>query len=555
MGLRKRVGRMLAEHKGRYVGIVILILLGSFYFAVATGVAGSMDRMVNGFAASHKQEDVAFTTSTPITDLPALETQSGAAIQQTHWHDVSLPGGQLRLLGAGTQVNTPAVLSGRGVEGQGEVQVDPHFLHTHGLRIGDRIDLDGRRFTIVGTVAVPDYIYILKNFYDVLPTAGFGIAVVSPSDLHQFGGAANTGPSTYSVRFEDRDNIDGQAQRLNQRLSAEGHTVTHWMAAKNNARITMPEGNISSLQSMSFPVAIAFFLLACVIVAVLVARTVKSDSVVIGTLYALGYRRRELTRHYLAIPVLIATAGGLAGTVLALPAIAPVAGWMLAAYNVPNTGVWLDPSNLLIAVLAPVALIGASSLLMIRRVLRRSPADLMNGDERAAKVNFLERALRLDRFRFTTMFRIREQLRSIPRLLFLLLGVAASSMVMLFGLTFNHSMDVATERGSLTRYNYPFEYNFTQTQNLKHDPLPAGAEPYHSIRVHPEERPSIDFYLTGIEPDSVGIKLNDTHGNDLPRNQVNITSPLATRLGLQPGDTVQLVSELNGTTYTLRVEG
>lgn len=37
MGLRKRVGRMLAEHKGRYVGIVILILLGSFYFAVATG--------------------------------------------------------------------------------------------------------------------------------------------------------------------------------------------------------------------------------------------------------------------------------------------------------------------------------------------------------------------------------------------------------------------------------------------------------------------------------------------------------------------------------------
>jgi putative ABC transport system permease protein len=53
----------------------------------------------------------------------------------------------------------------------------------------------------------------------------------------------------------------------------------------------------------------------------MIMRIVKSDGVVIGTLYAQGYRRRELTWHYLAIPVLLAavkaSSGILTGSELA----------------------------------------------------------------------------------------------------------------------------------------------------------------------------------------------------------------------------------------------
>lgn len=200
-------------------------------------------------------------------------------------------------------------------------------------------------------------------------------------------------------------------------------------------------------------------------------------------------------------------------------------------------------------------LIGTASALSIRRILGKRAADLMKGGEKTGKVTALERALRLDRFRFATAFRIREQVRSIPRLLFLVLGVAAASMVMLFGLTYSHSMDIVTERGALTRYNYQIEYNFTEVQDLKDSPVPAGAEPYNTIRVHPEGREAVGFYLTGMLPDSVGMKLNDTRGSPLPRNQVNITEPLATRLQLAVGDTLRFVSKLDGASYTLRIDG
>lgn len=552
--LDRRIPRMLREHLGRYVGIAVLVLLGSFYFTAATGVAGSMERMVVGFADRNQQEDLAFSVDQPL-DIATWERESDAVIEASLRHDVRLPEGELRLLSTGPKLNLAQVTSGRALAEPGDLLVDPHFLQTQGLRLGDVLTLDEKAFTVVGTVAVPNYVYPLKGLYDVLPTAGFGIGVAAQADIEALGSEAETTTTTYSVRFADRDQIEAQTTALRKQLTGDGHRLVEWIEAKNNQRISMPWGNISSMQSMSFPVAIAFFVLGCVIVGVMITRTVKADSVIAGSLYALGYRRGELTRHYLAVPVLVTLVGSLAGTLLALPSVAPVVDSMLASYNLPDTGLHFAPHNLAISLFAPVVLIGIASALSIRRILGKRAADLMKGGEKTGKVTALERSLRLDRFRFAAAFRIREQVRSIPRLLFLVLGVASASMVMLFGLTYSHSMDVVTERGALTRYDYPIEYNFTEVQNLKGSPVPAGAEPYNTIRVHPEGRTAVGFYLTGMLPDSVGMKLNDTRGSPLPRDQVNITEPLATRLELGVGDTLRITSKLDGASYSLRIDG
>jgi putative ABC transport system permease protein len=327
------------------------------------------------------------------------------------------------------------------------------------------------------------------------------------------------------------------------------------MDAKSNKRVSMPWGNISSMKSMSFPVSTTFFLLSCLIVGVMIMRMVKSDSVVIGTLYAQGYRRRELTWHYLAIPVLLSAAGGLAGILLALPFVRPVVDSMLVYYILPDKGITFSPLNLALAVLMPVAFIGLSSFLVIRKILKKTAVELMKGDEQKAKVNSLERALRLDRLKFNTKFQIREQVRSIPRLLFLVLGVSAASMIMLYGFTFNYSMDVVMDKGALATYRYPLEYNFKEVRNVRDGGIPEGAEPYNALRGYPEGRQAVEFYLVGMEPDSVGFKIEDMQGNPLSRSQVNITSPLASRLKLKEGDTIRFVNKLDGKTYSLTIDG
>ncbi|OGO78118.1 MAG: hypothetical protein A2Y23_07970 [Clostridiales bacterium GWB2_37_7] len=541
----------MKENKGRYIGIVILILLGSFYFIAATGVANNLEKLVVGFAEEYKQEDLTFSTDMPIEDIAALEGESGALIEAYRQYDVKLPNEELRLLSLSSKINIPAVLSGRSLENPGDILLDPYFFQTQGLNIGGQIELSGETFNIVGTMAIPNYVVILKNLYDVLPTSGFGIGIVSGADIEAFPEAV----TVYAAYFEDRENINAQTAKLHGLLSEKGYSLSEWLDAENNKRVSMPWANISSMKSMSFPVSTAFFLLSCLIVGVMIMRIVKSDSVVIGTLYAQGYRQPELTRHYIAIPVLLSAAGGLAGTLFALPYVRPVVDSMLIYYNLPDKGITFSPLNLALAVLMPVVFIGLSSFLIIRKILKKTAVELMKGDEQKAKVNFIERALRLDRFKFNTKFRIREQVRSIPRLLFLVLGVSAASMILLFGFTFNYSMDVVMDRGALERYLYPLEYNFKEVRNLQDGGIPEGAEPYNAFRGYPEGRESVEFYLVGMEPDSIGLKMNDMRGNALSRDQVNITYPLASRLKLKEGDTISFVNKLDGKSYRLTIDG
>jgi len=552
MALRKRIWRIIKENKGRYIGIVILILLGSFYFIAATGISNNLEKMVVGFAEEHRQEDLTFSLDKPIEEIAALEGESGAQIEACRQYDAKVPNGELRLLSPGTEINIPAVTSGHILENPGDILLDPSFIKMHGLDIGGQIKLKGKTFNIVGTMAVPNYIYIIKNLYDVLPTRGFGIGIVSSADIEVFPGVV----TVYAAYFKDRENINAQTIKLHGLLSEKGYSLSEWIDAKSNKRVSMPWANISSMKSMSLPVSMAFSLLSCLIVGVMIMRIVKSDGVVIGTLYAQGYRRRELIWHYLAIPILLSATGGIAGALLALPCVRPVVDSMLISYILPAKSISFSPLNLALAVLMPVAFIGLSSFLIMRKMLKKSAVELMKGDEQKAKVNFIERALRLDRFKFNTKFRIREQVRSIPRLLFLVLGVCAASMILLYGFTYNYSMDVVMEKGALARYLYPLEYNFKQVRNLHQDGgIPEGAEPYNAFRCYPKGRESVEFYLMGTEPNSVGFKMNDMRGSALSRDQVNISYPLSSRLKLKEGDTISVVTKLDGKSYSLKIDG
>src|SRR5215510_15296481 len=124
MALEKRLWRILKENKGRYIGIVILILLGSFYFIAATGIANNLEKMVVGFAEEYRQEDLTFSTDRPIEDIAALEGESDARIEAYRQYDVKLPNGELRLLSLSSRINIPAALTGRGLENPSDILLD-----------------------------------------------------------------------------------------------------------------------------------------------------------------------------------------------------------------------------------------------------------------------------------------------------------------------------------------------------------------------------------------------------------------------------------------------
>src|SRR5690606_40195134 len=86
-----------------------------------------------------------------------------------------------------------------------------------------------------------------------------------------------------------------------------------------------------------------------------------------------------------------------------------------------------------------------------------------------------------------------------------------------------------------------------RSRDLQYGEAPDGAETFNAGKIYPENNEEIEFYITGIEPDSTLVILKDNKGNVIPNNQTNITKSLANRLGIKAGDTVTFINKRKGT--------
>lgn len=548
MALNKRVWRILKENKLRYLGILILIILGSYTFIVAVGISQNLDRLITTFTEGNVQEDASFKGDEAITNIPELEKKANAIIEGSKSFDAALTDSlTLRLLGKTEKINIPSVIEGRNLSQRGEILLDPAFAKANGYKVGSSISGAGKTFQVVGLVSLPHYIYPLKNVNDIMVSPNnFGVGVISSEDFQDIDNAS----VIYSVKFNDRtQSLNKQAAQFREDLHEEGITESEWVDIMSNKRARMPWASITGLKTMSIPLPAAMFLLCCLIIGIMIWRMIRHESVIIGTLYAQGYRRRELMGQYMAIPLLLAITGGVTGSMLALPSIPPSVMAMVSYYNIPVTGIQLNILNVFMGIMMPILFLGLSSYLVIRSELKRSPGELMKGDKQKTRVNFLERGLKLERFRFSTKFKLREQLRSISRLMFLFLGVTSASVLMLFGFTIMSSFDHAFN--TTDTYQFEYEYAF---KDLQYGEAPKGAEVFSAGRFYPENNEKIEFYISGVEPDSTILTLKDSKGNLLPNDRTNITKPLADRLGIKAGDDVSFINKEDGKAYTFHID-
>lgn len=145
----------------------------------------------------------------------------------------------------------------------------------------------------------------------------------------------------------------------------------------------------------------------------------------------------------------------------------------------------------------------------------------------------------------------REQLRSLSRLLFLLFGVTVATMLLLWGFALQSGFDKLLTSGVTDTYDFVYEYTFDE---LRYEPLPAGAEPTSSALFVPVGDDTRSFYVTGIMPNSSMLTLVDETGARLSTDQVIITRPLANQLKATPGSTVTIVRKLDGRIFTLQID-
>ena len=202
------------------------------------------------------------------------------------------------------------VSEGRKIEAADDIVVTYRYAKANHIAVGDTLHLAGRDFQVCGLGMKPDYAIML---YDLSESAadkeGFGIGIIGKDAMESLGGTV-----FYSVRYKDQS-----LEKDFRKTVYEKYQTIEYLERSANSRISLmyrEADDLSAEFSLYCPI---IMIVVIAVIAMVLARTVRREGKTIGTLMALGYRKSELIRHYMAYGMIPAVAGDILGVLFCIP--------------------------------------------------------------------------------------------------------------------------------------------------------------------------------------------------------------------------------------------
>ncbi len=541
--LRKKLYRTILEKKSQFLAAWLLIVISSIVFYSFTAAGANLIDNLNYFYKTNHVEDAQFAVQKPLTDLDQLENKTHATIEPRYTADVPYSNDStLRLLDATKKIDLYSVVKGHALKKNNDILIDQSFAKAHHLSSGDKVDLNGKTFNVSGYMAVPDYIYPIKSVSGLLKNPqAFGVAVVQQKVLKNW----NDHHIYYSVKFSK-----GAEDQLKKQINQNNHLLK-WINKKDNNRISFVKGDIAGIKQMGEFLPVGILGISIVIILILLWRLMKKEYVQIGTLYALGYKKGEIIRHYLSYAGILAISGSIIGTILGWFLLHPLLSAFAAFYNLPVLIVKLHLPYLLISLLLPLVIFLPLTYYLVQRVLKIPPVVLIKGGELKTKVNVFERLFKLKRMSFNRKFVIRDIMRNLPRALFLTIGVMFATLLLLFGFVTKNSMQYLVTDSFKNVYHYKYDYLLNSPQTT---PPPSGQIGSAAPAVYKKGKEKESITLYGLKPNNSAIQLKDSSGKRLMFNSVIINKSLADKIGIKSGETMKVTNQLTNKTYKLTID-
>ena len=474
--LGKRYPRSIRHNLGRYIGLLILLMmavgLGNGYMQAAQN---NID-MMSGMREKYSVEDGRFMTdfeakADAIKDVEAL----GCTVHKNFSYDASLtiPGRTIddttvRLYGDREGFDEVSYTDGRAPETDGEVALDRVFMQNNKLSLGDTVEFDGKTFTICGIVSLPDYVTLFENNSDTVYDAlTFGVGQVTSGARDALAKGDQT--FTYSFSFGDRDLSLADRVSLEKRmvdvLIDHGVSVSDMIDHEYNQGISYATGDNEGDLNTALTLTIILTIVLSFIFVLLTNATIEQESSAIGTLLSMGYTKGELVRHYLTLPMIVGAVGCLLGLGYAIPVEDTIRQSYYNTYSLPPyvRGFHLDVH--LKTVLVPLVLLFVILLAGLLLKLRLTPLQFLRGEVRGSRGAKKESSLP-EGMSYVQRFRLRVFLRNTSSFVILFIGILVANTLLLFSLSVMPSVRsyaVELKRG------IPAEHVYTLKDELRID--------------------------------------------------------------------------------------
>ncbi len=522
MTLRKKILRSIPKNLSFYITASLLTALTVMMWVGAFSVSMTIADTYADVFESSVIEDGNFTASSSIseTDIRKLEEDFGVILEEQRFRNTELSGSTLRVFADTEKLDKSIMLEGSGLRADTDILLTYDFAKAHSIGIGDSVELFGQTFTVSGLCNKPDYSAMYAELTDNFPdSSNFGIAVITKKAAENIGGFS----SFYSVKYldESREN-DFRAFVYN------NYGTLQYITSVSNPRITMMTGSGKELEAEFSVYSPMIMLVAVIVIAMVLSRTVKREGKTIGTLMALGYRKSELTRYYMTYALIPAIAGDTLGLALAFPFSRLFCFYFFSFAEHIEYTVKMPFAILALALLIPLAAYSLTAFIVLSRTLGSDVVPLLKGTKKSR----ISHLLMGSDMKLTLLYNIRAIASNIARSLTLLVGIAVAAMaVIMAGVYQNAYDDVLDNKVPKAMMGGKYEYGFKDFQSEN----PYGDYAILDVSFGVEGRDSL-FNLIGCDDDCEITDMETLSGAEPDYSGYYMTTAAAQIFGIRAGD-------------------
>jgi putative ABC transport system permease protein len=563
--LDRKLLREVRRMKGQVITIALVLASGISSFVALRGTYASILQARDDYYDRARFAHVFATLERAPEELARrLEAVPGVALLETRIaEDVMLPlegmerpaTGRLLSVPAGRAPATNALVlrAGRLPERgrDDEALLLESFAHAHGLQPGSRLPavINGklRRLQVVGVVLSPEYVYALRPGAMADDPQRFAVMWMERTalaDAFRLEGAFNE----VSARLQPGASEAAVRAAFDRLLVPYGGNGAIGRKDQTSNRIVT--GEIGQLQALAGMVPMVFLGVAAFLINLVLGRLITLQRTEIAVLKAVGYRNREVGRHYLGLVLVVLLPGAALGALGGWALGRTVLGWYAAVFRFADLSFGMSLPLIATACLVSLgaALLGA--LLAVRRATRLPPAEAMQPAAPARYRRTLLERLGLGALAGPQgLMVLREVTRRPLRTLLSSLGIAGAVALVILGRFGADSVDAHLEGTVRREQRQDLAVTFLRPVSPRaavevlHLPGVLRAEPLRAVpvRVRNGHR-ARDSVLTGLPAHATLRRLVQRGGPELPvpGGGVLMTDMLAQVLGLRVGDRVEL---------------
>jgi putative ABC transport system permease protein len=524
--------------------MLLLLILSTGIFVGFRTSSVSTWNSVQQDREDSRLEDASFLYSRPISieEMESYEKEFDLVMQESVHKDFEVGKATVRVRPVYDELNLYSVVEGKPLLHRGDILVDRFYFTENALSFGESLVIDSEVFKIVGIVSFPDYIGMLENESDLMSNGNaFGLSVVSSEDYQKL---SESGEKIYySVKFSS----DGE-DAFREALSKNG-AVLRWTDAGNSPRVSRFDGEIKAIIIMSSIAPMFILLVSCFTMAVIMGRMLKREYTHIGTLSAMGYRKRELLIHYLLLPAVVSVVGSGIGLLVGYLSAEPMLMISKVEYSIPAVHLDFTTQNMLTALLLPLLLMLTSASLSILYALRLNTVVLLKSNSGKQKRGLLTRLIphRFGSFRFR--FRAKELLSNLPRGFLMIAGICVSATFLFAGILIYTSIETFKTESFDKVYTYEYQYVFTAMSPKN----PSEGEPFMAASFDVKSEGNLGITIVGIEDNSKYVQLKDLDGKEISLEKTIVSHSVSDRLKLAVGDRITITSRSDAKEYVLTV--